>query len=68
MIMTLRGRFKAATSSLSECAVEDGHGGAAAFHVEDEVLAHHRQADQSEVRSRAIHFRRLVEGVSFRLM
>ena len=30
-------------------AVEDGHGVAVALHVQDEVLAHHGQADQADV-------------------
>ena len=33
-------------------AVEDGDGVAAALHVEDEVLAHHGQADQADVGGR----------------
>ena len=70
MIMILRGRFSAATSSstvwqptiflplaaavdevvdLRGGAVEDGDGEAVALHVQDEVLAHHGQADQADV-------------------
>ena len=38
-------------------AVEDGHGEAVALHVQDEVLAHHGQADQADVggRGRGAH-------------
>ena len=35
---------------LGDRAVEDRHGEALVVHVEDEVLAHHRQADQPDVR------------------
>ena len=70
MIMILRGRFSAATSSCGEWvptiffplarpstnastlrrrAVEDGDGEPVALHVQDEVFAHHGQADQADV-------------------
>ena len=34
---------------LGDGAVEDGHGEAVVVHVENEVLAHHGQSDQSDV-------------------
>ncbi len=45
-IIDLRGR-----------AVEDGHGVAAAFDVEDKVFTHDRQADQADVRGGSRHWR-----------
>ena len=41
------------SSTLRRGAVEHGDGEAVALHVQDEVLAHHGQADQADVGSRA---------------
>jgi hypothetical protein len=67
MIMALRGRFSAPTIfslrfSAREFfrhfpgAIEDGDGEPLRFHVEDEIFAHDREADQSDITLIRAHF------------